>query len=70
MWREKAASPSAGLLIGGAVAAARAVPRDFIGVVAGMASVTIPALRNSAILVSHVAMIPKSYVVIATPEIR
>jgi hypothetical protein len=62
--------PSARPLIGGAVAAARAIPRDFIGVVAGVASVTIPALRNSTILDSHVAVIPKSYVVIATPEIR
>jgi hypothetical protein len=56
--------------IGGAVATVRAVPREFIGVVAGVAGVTIPALRNSAILNSHIAAIQNCRIVIATPEIR
>ena len=60
---------SAGPFIGGAVAAARAVPRDFIGVIAWVSGVTVRALYT-AILDPLVTAIPNYRIVVATPEIR
>jgi hypothetical protein len=60
---------SAGSPIGGAVAAARAVARGFIGVIARVSGVTVRAW-HTALLDSHVAAIPNDRVVIATPQIR
>src|ERR1700719_720579 len=53
---------SARLSIGGAIAAARAVPCGFIGMIAGVIGVTVPGLHFAAALDTRI--------VIATPEIR
>jgi hypothetical protein len=60
---------SAGLPIGGAIAAARAIACGFIGMIARMSGVTVWAL-HAAILDTLVTAIPNDRVVIAAPEIR
>src|ERR1700732_4622430 len=60
---------STGPLIGGAVTAARSVPREFIRVIARVSGVTVRTL-HTAILDSLATAIPNYRVVIATPEVR
>jgi hypothetical protein len=68
---------SAGFPIGGAIAAVRAVARDFIGMIARVSGVTVRALHAAildalvtAIRDSHITAIQNCHIVITAPEIR